>query len=75
MQSLLIRGVRVGEIAKELRVNKSTVTKDIKHLASQSQNYLTDLSRSTLSLMFQQSIEGIREVLCESWNIIAYSPQ
>ena len=61
--------MRVGEISKELRVNQSTVTKDIKHFAGQSQNYLTNMARSTLPLMFQTSIDGIREVLKESWKI------
>ena len=69
VQSMLIRGMRVGEISKELRVDQSTITKDIKHLAGQSQNYLTDLARSTLPLMYQISIESIRDVLKESWKI------
>ena len=57
------------EIAKELRVDSSTVSRDIKYLTAQSQNYLNNLARETLPLMYQTSIEGIRDVIKESWSI------
>ncbi len=34
-----------------------------------SQNYLNDLGKETLPFMYQTSIEGIRDVINESWNI------
>ena len=57
------------EIAKELKVDNSTISRDIKYLSAQSQNYLNDLARSTLPFMYQTSIEGIRSILKECWNI------
>jgi hypothetical protein len=57
------------EIAKESRVDSATVSRDIKYLTAQSQSYLNDLAEETLLFMYQTSIEGIRDVLKECWNI------
>jgi hypothetical protein len=38
-------------------------------LAEQSQNYLNSLAKETLPFTYQTSIEGIRDVIKESWNI------
>ena len=66
---LLTKGLKGYEIAKELGVDASTVSRDIQYLTSQSHNYLNSLARETLPFMYQTSIEGIRNVLKESWNI------
>jgi len=55
--------------AKELDVDSATVSRDIKFLTAESQNYLNDLARSTLPFMYQTSIEGVRNILKECWNI------
>src|SRR5213080_2928600 len=65
----LSRGMKGYEIAKELRVDSATVSRDIKYLTAQSQNYLNSLAKSTLPFMYQTSIEGIRDVIKESWSI------
>ena len=57
------------EIAKMLGVDPATVSRDITYLVAQSQNYLNDLAKSTLPFMYQTSIEGIRSVMKECWNI------
>ena len=67
--TLLTKGLKGYEIAKELNVNSATVSRDIKHLTENSHNYLTDLARQTLPFMFQSSIDGIRQVLKECWKI------
>lgn len=67
--TLLTRGMKAYEIARELNVDSATVSRDIKILAAESQNYLNDLARSTLPFMYETSIEGIRSVMKESWNI------
>jgi hypothetical protein len=72
--SLLVRGMKPNEIAKALKVNNSTVTRDIQYLTAQSQNYLNDLGKQTVPFMYQNSIEGIREVLKECWNIYTADP-
>ena len=66
---LLTKGMKGYEIAKELGVNKSTVSRDIQYLISQSHDYLNSLAKEALPFMYQSSIEGIRNVLKECWNI------
>src|SRR2546421_10244147 len=72
--SLLIRGKRTSEIAKELQVDHCTVSRDIKYLISQSQNYLNELGKQTIPFMYQSAVEGIRDVLKECWNIYTADP-
>ena len=67
--TLLTRGMNGYEIAKELKVNPSTISRDISYLTSQSQNFLSDLAKESLPFMYKTSIDGIREVLKECWNI------
>ena len=66
---LLTKGMKGYEIAKELGVDASTVSRDIHYLIGQSQNYLNSLAKETLPFMYQTSIEGIRNVLKECWSI------
>jgi transcriptional antiterminator len=67
--TLVTRGLKSYEIARELNVNKSTISRDIKYLSGQSNNYLNDLARSTLPYMYQKSIDGITEILKKCWEI------
>jgi hypothetical protein len=57
------------DIAKELNVDPTTISRDTAYLVAQSQSYLHDLAKETLPFMYQTSIEGIRDVIKESWNI------
>jgi predicted transcriptional regulator len=66
---LLTKGMKGYEIAKELGVDASTVSRDIQYLIGQSQDYLNSLAKETLPFMYQTSIEGIRNVLKECWSI------
>jgi hypothetical protein len=65
---LLTKGMKGYEIAKELGVDASTVSRDVQYLISQSRNYLNSLAKEALLFMYQTSIEGIRNVLKECWN-------
>jgi hypothetical protein len=68
--TFLARGKMKGyEIAKELNVSPPTIARDIKFLTAESQNYLNNLAKETLPFMYQISIEGIRDVIKECWNI------
>jgi IS30 family transposase len=67
--TLLTGGMKGYEIAKQLRVDSATVSRDIKYLTARSQNYLNNLARETLPFMYQTSIEGIRDVIKEAWSI------
>jgi hypothetical protein len=66
---LLTKGMKSYEIARELNVNHCTISRDIKYLSGQSQNYLNDLAKETLPFMYQKSIDGITEILKKCWNI------
>jgi hypothetical protein len=67
--TLLTKGMKGYEIAKELDIDPSTVSRDIQYLIAQSQNYLNSLAKETLPFMYQISIEGIKSVLKECWSI------
>ena len=69
----LTRGMKGYEIAKELGVDASTVSRDIQYLISQSHSYLNTLAKEALPFMYQTSIEGIRNILKECWKI--YAPE
>jgi IS30 family transposase len=60
---LLTKGMKGYEIARELGVDASTVSRDTQYLIGQSQNYLNSLAKETLPFMYQTSIEGIKNVL------------
>jgi len=66
--------MKAYEIARELNIDQSTISRDIKYLTSQSQSYLNDLAKSTLPFMYQTSIEGIRDVIkeCQDQTINMY---
>ena len=66
---LIIKGLKGYEIAKTLNVDATTVSRDIKFLTAESQNYLNELARSTLPFIWQTSIEGIRDIMKECWII------
>jgi IS30 family transposase len=66
---LLTTGMRSYDIAKELKCDHSTISRDIAYLTSQSQKFLDDLAKKSLPMMYKQSIDGIREVIREAWNI------
>ena len=66
---LLTRGMKGYEIAKELQVDSATISRDIKYLTAESQNYLNSLAKETLPFNYQISIEGIRDVIKECWAI------
>jgi hypothetical protein len=45
------------------------MSRDIQYLISHSNNYLNSLAKEALPFIYQTSIEGIRNVLKECWNI------
>lgn len=61
--------MKAYDIAKELNADHSTISRDIKFLTAQSQDYLNSLAKSTLPFMYQTSIEGIRDVIKECYTI------
>ncbi len=66
--SYLCQGMTRQDIAIALKVDASTISRDIQYLTLKSQQYIDDLAK-TLPFMYQKSIEGINEVLKECWHI------
>lgn len=66
---LLTKGLKGYQIANELQVDPATVSRDIHYLSQESTNNLKSIVKETLPFLYQTSIEGIRSVLNECWNI------
>lgn len=66
---LLTKGFKGYQIAKELEVTSSTISRDIQYLTKESSINLNSLIKETLPFLYQISLEGIKNILKECWNI------
>jgi hypothetical protein len=66
---LLTKGLKGYQIADQLDVSASSITRDIQYLSKESTNNLNSLVKDTLPFLYQTSMEGIRNILTECWNI------
>jgi IS30 family transposase len=66
--TLLAQSMTETEIAHELRVDQSTISRDIKVLKELSQRFIFDLAKSDLAYYYKQCIDGI-EVRRKGWEI------
>ena len=60
--TLLAQSMTETEIAFELKVDQSTISRDIKILKVLSQQFVFDLAKSDLAYYYKQCIDGIEEV-------------
>jgi Trp operon repressor len=67
--SLLAQSMTESEIAQELKVDQSTISRDIKALKELSQQFVYDLAKSDLAYYYKQSIDGIEVAKREAWKI------
>ena len=67
--TLLAQSMNETEIAYELNVNQSTISRDIKVLKELSQRFVFDLAKSDLAYYYKQCIDGIEEVRRKGWEI------
>jgi transcriptional antiterminator len=67
--SLSAQSMTETEIAQELNIDQSTISRDIKALKELSQQFVYDLAKSDLSYYYKQSIDGIEEAKREAWRI------
>src|SRR4051812_44560727 len=67
--SLLAQCMTESEIAQELKVDQSTISRDIKTLKELSPQFVYNLAKSDLSYYYKQSIDGIEEAKREAWTI------
>ena len=59
--SLLAQSMTETEIAQELNVDQSTISRDVRALKELSQQFVYDLAKSDLAYYYKQSIDGIEE--------------
>jgi Holliday junction resolvase RusA-like endonuclease len=67
--SLLAQSRTETEIATELEVHVSTISRDVSYLRKQSQQFVYDLAKSDLAFYYKQCLDGIEEVRRKSWEI------
>jgi IS30 family transposase len=67
VSSLLAQSMTETEIAQELNVDQSTISRDVKALKELSQKFVYDLAKSDLAYYYKQSIDGIEEAKREAW--------
>jgi IS30 family transposase len=65
--SLLAQSLTESEIAQELNVDQSTISRDIKVLKEQNQRFIYDLAKSDLAYYYKQCIDGIEQVKRKAW--------
>jgi HTH domain len=65
--SLLAQSLTESEIGEALNVDQSTISRDIKALKEQSQQFVYDLAKSDLAYYYKQCIDGIGEVERKAW--------
>ena len=67
--SLLSRSATEREIAEQLGVDRSTISRDLKYLKWEAQRFVYDLAKSDLAFYYRKSLDGIEEAKKESWKI------
>jgi IS30 family transposase len=67
--SFLAQSMTETEIAQELNVDQSTISRDVKALKQLSQQFVYDLAKSDLAYYYKQCIDGIEEAKREAWRI------
>ena len=68
--SLLAQSKTETEIAQELGVDQSTISRDVKARKELSQQFVFDLAKSDLAYYYKQCIDGIEEVRRKGWEDI-----
>jgi DNA-binding transcriptional ArsR family regulator len=68
--SMLAQSMTETEIAQQLNVDQSTISRDVKALKEMSQQFVFDLARSDLAYYYKQCINGIEEVRRKVWELL-----
>lgn len=67
---MLAQSMTESEIAEQLNINQSTISRDIKVLKQLSQRFVYDLAKSDLAFFYKQCLVGIEEVKRRVWEIL-----
>ena len=65
--SLLAQARTEEEIAAKLEVDQSTISRDVKHLKVQAQEFVYNLAKSDLCYYYKKSLDGLEEVSGKAW--------
>jgi IS30 family transposase len=65
---LLAQSLTETEIAKKLKVDQSTISRDIKVLKKMAQQFVYDLAKSDLAYCYKQCLDGIKEDIFNRMN-------
>lgn len=66
---MLAQSMTESEIAEQLKVNQSTISRDTIVLKQLSERFVYDLAKSDLAFYYKQCLVGIEEVNRRSWEI------
>lgn len=67
---MLAQSMTETEIAEQLNVDQSTISRDVKALKEMSQQFVFDLAKSDLAYYYKQCINGIEEVRRKTWELL-----
>jgi transcriptional antiterminator len=65
--SLLAMAATEEEIAQELKVDQSTISRDIRYLKVQAREFVYDLAKSDLAYSYKLCIDGVEQVKRKAW--------
>jgi hypothetical protein len=69
IQQLLVKGYSQWEVAEELQINQSTVSRDVHYLGQQAQENLQRHIQQKLPEEYQRCLNGMNQVLKLGWQI------
>jgi len=67
---MLAQSMTESEIAEQLKVNQSTISRDTIVLKQLSERFVYDLAKSDLAFYYKQCLVGIEEVKRRAWEIL-----
>lgn len=65
--SMLAQSMTGVEMAKQLKVHESTISRDIQYLKEQSQQFIYDLAKTDLAFEYMQCLSTITEIKKRLW--------
>ena len=75
VQQLLVRGYSQWDVAEELQIDQSTVSRDTQYLRQQAQENLQKHIQQKLPEEYQRCLTGMNQVLKLSWQIANNTPK
>lgn len=67
---LFSKGFTQTEIAQKLKVNQSTISRDLQEIKKESRKYIENIVCNEIPFEFKRILTGLDEVIKSSWKII-----